>query len=48
MELSMETPQVGTRHKCSRCGTEVVVVKAPDGAVSCCGETLAPVTGGQK
>jgi desulfoferrodoxin-like iron-binding protein len=44
----METPQVGTRHKCAHCGTEVVVVKAPGGAVACCGETLAPVTGEQK
>src|SRR2546421_481199 len=36
----METPQVGTRHRCGRCGTEVIVVKAPDGPVTCCGEVL--------
>jgi hypothetical protein len=39
----MDTPQVGTRHRCSVCGTEVIVVKAPDAPVACCGEVLAPV-----
>jgi Desulfoferrodoxin, N-terminal domain len=33
---------VGTRLRCERCGTEIIVVKATDGAVSCCGAPMAP------
>jgi len=44
----MESPQVGTRHRCPKCGTEVIVVKAPEGTVACCGEVLAPVMAEQK
>jgi desulfoferrodoxin-like iron-binding protein len=44
----METPQVGTRHRCETCGTEVIVVKAPDGAVACCGQPMVPVMAEQR
>jgi hypothetical protein len=36
----MDTPKAGTRLKCSECGTEVMVVKAPTGPLSCCGKQL--------
>ena len=36
-----DLPKAGARLKCGECGTEVVVVKAPTGAMSCCGQALA-------
>ncbi|MCO8129122.1 desulforedoxin [Acidimicrobiia bacterium EGI L10123] len=32
--------QVGKRHHCEQCGTEVLVTKGSDGELSCCGETM--------
>ncbi|MEI8000628.1 MAG: hypothetical protein WCH13_15450 [Deltaproteobacteria bacterium] len=32
---------VGTRLKCGKCETEIIVVKATDGDLSCCGQVLA-------
>ena len=32
---------VGTRLKCEQCGTEIIVVKASDGDVVCCGNAMA-------
>jgi hypothetical protein len=40
----MEAPKAGTRLTCATCGTEAIVVKAPGGAVSCCGGELADAT----
>ncbi|MER3452264.1 MAG: desulfoferrodoxin [Acidimicrobiia bacterium] len=34
-------PAVGTRLKCEVCGTEIIVVKAPTGPISCCGREMA-------
>ena len=36
----MSAPKVGERLRCETCGTEIIVVKAPGGAVSCCGATM--------
>jgi desulfoferrodoxin-like iron-binding protein len=33
--------KVGSRLRCARCGTEIIVVKAADGPVTCCGEPMA-------
>jgi hypothetical protein len=33
---------VGARLQCSKCGTEIIVVKATDADVSCCGAPLTP------
>ena len=35
-----DLPKAGARLKCEECGTEVVVVKAPTGPMSCCGKPL--------
>jgi hypothetical protein len=38
--------QTGARLTCAGCGTQVMVVKAPSAAPSCCGVPLAgPATG---
>ena len=36
----MSAPKVGERLRCEKCGTEIIVVKAPGGAVSCCGQAM--------
>jgi hypothetical protein len=36
----MSAPAVGTRLRCSECGTEIIVVKAPTGPLSCCGAEM--------
>ena len=36
----MSIPKAGTRLKCQECGTEVMVVKAPGAALSCCGKEM--------
>jgi hypothetical protein len=36
----MSPVAVGSRLKCEKCETEVIVVKGTDGAVSCCGQAL--------
>lgn len=36
----MSAPKVGERLRCSQCGTEIIVVKAPTGPVSCCGAEM--------
>jgi ribosomal protein S27E len=33
--------KVGSRLRCERCGTEIIVVKAADAAVTCCGQPMA-------
>jgi hypothetical protein len=35
----------GTRLRCAQCETEIIVVKAVDGDVSCCSEPMAPKEG---
>ncbi|MBM3166296.1 MAG: desulfoferrodoxin [Chloroflexi bacterium] len=32
--------QIGKRYVCKKCGSEFIVTKAGDGALSCCGETM--------
>jgi desulfoferrodoxin-like iron-binding protein len=32
--------QVGKRYQCGKCGTEMIVTKAGDGAISCCGQPM--------
>jgi desulfoferrodoxin-like iron-binding protein len=32
--------QVGKRYVCSQCGTEVLVTKAGEGHLECCGTTM--------
>ena len=34
--------QAGTRLKCATCGGEIVVTKAGEGTVGCCGSTMGP------
>ncbi|HZR14533.1 MAG TPA: desulfoferrodoxin [Acidimicrobiia bacterium] len=36
----MSAPSVGTRLRCAKCGTEIIVVKAPTGPLSCCGQEM--------
>jgi hypothetical protein len=43
----MAPTAVGARLVCSQCGTEIIVVKGTDDAVSCCGEPMAPRADGQ-
>jgi desulfoferrodoxin-like iron-binding protein len=31
---------IGTRLTCTECGTEIIVVKAPGGDLSCCGQPM--------
>jgi hypothetical protein len=38
----MAPTAVGARLVCSQCGTEIIVVKGTDDAVSCCGQQMAP------
>jgi desulfoferrodoxin-like iron-binding protein len=33
---------VGARLRCAQCGTEIIVVKAADGEVTCCDEPMVP------
>jgi ribosomal protein S27E len=33
--------KVGVRLRCGRCGTEIIVVKAADSELQCCGEPMA-------
>lgn len=32
--------QVGKRYQCAKCSTEMIVTKAGDGELQCCGETM--------
>lgn len=32
--------QVGKRYFCEKCGSEMLVTKAGDGAMSCCGQPM--------
>ena len=32
--------QMGKRYVCKKCGTELVVTRAGEGAVKCCGEEM--------
>jgi hypothetical protein len=34
--------KVGTRLQCGTCGTEIIVVKATDAEVVCCGAPMKP------
>jgi Desulfoferrodoxin, N-terminal domain len=34
---------VGTRLTCGQCGTEVIVVKVPEGELTCCGARMTPL-----
>jgi hypothetical protein len=36
----MSQVAVGSRLKCEKCQTEVIVVKGTDGELSCCGQPL--------
>lgn len=42
----MET-KAGTRLRCATCGSEIVVVKAQEAQLTCCGQPLAPITPGR-
>lgn len=33
---------LGKRYRCTRCDAELLVSKAGDGALACCGEPMAP------
>jgi len=37
----MAATTVGTRLRCEQCGTEIIVVKAAEDAVQCCGQPMA-------
>jgi hypothetical protein len=37
--------KVGERLRCEQCGTEIIIVKATDADVSCCGTTMSPREG---
>lgn len=39
--LTLATQQ-GKRYKCAKCGTEVMVTKAGNGTLKCCGEEMQP------
>jgi desulfoferrodoxin-like iron-binding protein len=41
----MTPTAVGTRLRCERCGTEIIVVKATDGELTCCDKPMAPREG---
>ncbi len=50
---TMSAPAVGDRLRCENCGTEIILVKAPTGPMSCCGRPMAKraeegVKGGQQ
>ena len=32
--------QVGKRYQCTKCNSEMIVTKAGDGALSCCGQPM--------
>jgi desulfoferrodoxin-like iron-binding protein len=32
--------QVGKRYQCGKCGTEMIVTKAGDGEIMCCGQPM--------
>lgn len=32
--------QTGKRYRCPKCGTEVIVTKAGNGTLKCCGEEM--------
>ena len=34
--------QVGKRYFCEKCGSEMLVTKAGDGGLSCCGQPMQP------
>jgi hypothetical protein len=36
---------IGTRLRCAQCETEVLVVKATDAEIMCCGQPLSPKEG---
>lgn len=36
---------VGARLRCTTCETEIIVVKASDGDVTCCGAAMVPKGG---
>jgi len=38
----MSPVAVGARLQCAKCGTEIIVVKATDGDIACCGDPMAP------
>jgi len=37
----MTAPAAGQRLRCASCGTEIIIVKAPEGPLSCCGQPMA-------
>jgi len=41
----MAETAVGTRLRCGRCGTEIIVVKGTDDTISCCNEPMSPREG---
>jgi len=42
--LGVATPvAVGTRLVCAQCNTEIIVVKASEGEIACCGSAMTPV-----
>jgi desulfoferrodoxin-like iron-binding protein len=36
--------EMGKRYRCAKCGTELIVTRAGDGAVKCCGENMEKKT----
>jgi desulfoferrodoxin-like iron-binding protein len=37
----MAPTKVGTRLRCERCGTEIIVVKSTDDELTCCGQPMS-------
>ena len=36
--------EMGKRYKCAKCGTELIVTRAGEGAVACCGQPMEKKT----
>ncbi|MFC0530485.1 hypothetical protein [Phytohabitans kaempferiae] len=48
-EIRDETPvRVGSRVRCERCGTEIVVVRPPARALVCCEVAMSPLASGRR
>lgn len=45
----MTDPEIklGSRLDCAACGTQVIVMKAPQAAISCCGTAMARPVGSE-
>jgi desulfoferrodoxin-like iron-binding protein len=36
--------EMGKRYRCEKCGTELIVTRAGEGAVKCCGQPMVKKT----